>query len=76
MKIYHYTSIQTLALILHYKTMRFNRLDRVDDIEEAVYGSGPRNINMSQFHSRNDNFTSLLKSPMKFGEDYFACRHI
>lgn len=109
MKIYHYTSIQTLALILHYKTMRFNRLDRVDDVEEAAYGSGPYNINLSQYHfvscwtksneenlalwnmytrykgvriglesvpfktyKVNDKFTSLLKSPMKFGTDYFA----
>ena len=30
-KIYHYTSIETLALILKYKTIRFNRLDQVDD---------------------------------------------
>lgn len=40
MKIYHYTSIDTLALILSNRTMRFNRLDRVDDIEEALYSSG------------------------------------
>lgn len=31
MKIYHYTSIETLALILKHKTIRFNRLDRMDD---------------------------------------------
>lgn len=49
MKIYHYTSIQTLALILKSKKMRFNRLDRVDDIEESVYGSGPTNINLNQY---------------------------
>lgn len=41
MKIYHYTSIQTLALILKHKKIRFNRLDRVDDMEESIYGSGP-----------------------------------
>lgn len=40
MKIYHYTSIETLALILHNKTIRFNRLDGVDDVEEAAYASG------------------------------------
>ena len=34
-KIYHYTSIPTLALILNGKCIRFNRLDKVDDIEEA-----------------------------------------
>lgn len=31
MKLYHYTSIETLALILKHKTIRFSRLDRVDD---------------------------------------------
>lgn len=41
MKIYHYTSIQTLALILKSKKIRFNRLDLVDDLEESIYGSGP-----------------------------------
>lgn len=35
MRIYHYTNIDTLALILHNKTIRFNRLDKVDDIEEG-----------------------------------------
>lgn len=35
MKIYHYTSIETLALILKNKTIRFNRLDQVDDVEEV-----------------------------------------
>jgi hypothetical protein len=33
--IYHYTNIETLALILKNKTIRFNRLDRVDDISEG-----------------------------------------
>lgn len=50
MKIYHYTTIPTLALILHSKKMRFNRLDRVDDIEESAYGSGPLNIKLSKYH--------------------------
>jgi Protein of unknown function (DUF2971). len=35
MELYHYTSIESLALILKNRTIRFNRLDRVDDIEEA-----------------------------------------
>ena len=35
MKIYHYTNIETLALILKNKTIRFNRLDQVDDLEEG-----------------------------------------
>lgn len=34
-KIFHYTSIESLALILHYKSLRFTRLDRVDDVHEA-----------------------------------------
>lgn len=35
MRIYHYTNIETLALILKNKTIRFNRLDHVDDLEEG-----------------------------------------
>ncbi len=35
MKLYHYTNIETLALILKNKTIRFNRLDHVDDLEEG-----------------------------------------
>lgn len=35
MKLYHYTSIETLALIL--KTIRFSRLDRVDDPDEYAF---------------------------------------
>lgn len=33
MKIYHYTNIEALALILKNQTIRFNRLDKVDDID-------------------------------------------
>ncbi|HLR26829.1 MAG TPA: hypothetical protein VK112_13260 [Fodinibius sp.] len=33
--IYHYTDIDTLALILENKKIRFNRLDRVDDVSES-----------------------------------------
>lgn len=32
---YHYTNIDTLALILKYKTIRFNSLENVDDLEEV-----------------------------------------
>ena len=42
MKIYHYTSIETLALILQNKTLRFNNAKFVDDPNEAItkdYGS-------------------------------------
>jgi hypothetical protein len=34
MKIYHYTGIETLALILKTKRIRFSRFDTVDDSEE------------------------------------------
>ena len=34
-RIHHYTSIDTLALILASKKVRFNRTDRVDDITES-----------------------------------------
>ncbi len=42
MKIYHYTTIETLALILENKTLRFNNARHVDDLVEAItedYGS-------------------------------------
>ena len=39
MKIHHYTNIETLALILKYRTIRFNRLDQVDDLEEGTVES-------------------------------------
>lgn len=35
MKIYHYTSIENLALILKNKTLKFNSLSNVDDMEEG-----------------------------------------
>lgn len=50
MRIYHYTSIETLALILKNKTIRFNRLDKVDDLEESEYGLSHVNIKMGQYH--------------------------
>ena len=40
MKLYHYTTLETLALILKSKTIRFNRLDRVDDLEEIAISKG------------------------------------
>lgn len=47
MFLYHYTSIENLALILKNRTIRFNRLDRVDDIEESsVYEN---NIPMGKY---------------------------
>ena len=35
MLLHHYTSIHNLALILHFKTIRFRRMDLVDDLKEA-----------------------------------------
>lgn len=49
MRIYHYTSIQTLALILKSQKIRFNRLDRVDDMEESIYGSGPTQTKLGMY---------------------------
>lgn len=37
MKIYHYTSIENLALILKHKTIRFNRLDHMEDPCEKTF---------------------------------------
>ncbi len=38
--IFHYTSIDTLALILENRKIRFNRLDRVDDVRESQTACG------------------------------------
>ena len=35
MRIYQYTNIEALAYILKNRTIRFNRLDKVDDVEEG-----------------------------------------
>lgn len=34
--LYHYASLDTLALILHNRTIRFSRLDKVDDPQNSV----------------------------------------
>ena len=39
MKIHHYTSIETLEMILKNKSIKFNRLDQVDDKAEYKYDS-------------------------------------
>lgn len=44
--IYHYTSIENLALILNSQKIRFTRLDKVDDIEESTEY---KKINVSKF---------------------------
>lgn len=40
MKLYHYTSVDVLELILKNRTIKFNRLDQVDDLNEKEFTSG------------------------------------
>lgn len=40
MTLYHYTSIDSLACILKNQTIRFTRLDLLDDLEENIQSSG------------------------------------
>ena len=47
--IYHYTTIETLALILRHHTIRFSRLDKVDDIEESELMSGPAKVRLGNY---------------------------
>ena len=47
MRIYHYTSIDVLALILKNRTIRFTRLDNVDDPEE--YGFEIDGLNPAKY---------------------------
>lgn len=49
MKIYHYTKIETFGLILKNKTIRFNRLDQVDDPDEYIHGSGPYDTKLGPY---------------------------
>lgn len=46
MTIYHYTSIDSLAMILSSRSIKFNRLDKVDDMEEKAESS---NIKLWQY---------------------------
>lgn len=49
MKLYHYTSIKTLASILESQAIKFNRLDQVDDMEECGCTSGPTNTKLGKY---------------------------
>lgn len=49
--IHHYTNIDVLALILKNRTLRFNRLDQVDDPEESNFVSNGVNIGPYAFVS-------------------------
>lgn len=40
MKVYHYTTIDSLAMIMHSHSIKFNRLDKVDDMEERAQSNG------------------------------------
>lgn len=47
MRIYQYTNIEALAYILKNRTIRFNRLDRVDDVEKGnAESKGVNFVNM------------------------------
>ena len=35
-ELYHYTNIESLALILKNRTIRFNSLDKMDDLQETM----------------------------------------
>lgn len=55
--LYHYTSIETLALILKNKTICFNNLSNVDDLEEVStndMGNFGKYINVSCWTSDNE----------------------
>ena len=47
MRLYHYTTIDSLAQILKHHTLRFNRLDRVDDLEEGFIS--PAGVRIGQY---------------------------
>lgn len=48
MKLYHYTTLETLALILKYRTIRFNRIgNKLDDLEEGQ--THPTGVNIGQY---------------------------
>ena len=49
--IHHYTNIEALALILRNRTLRFNRLDQVDDPEESTFISNVVNLGIYTFVS-------------------------
>ena len=46
MRLYHYTTIEALAMILKTRTIRFSRLDCVDDMEELAVS---KNVRLGQY---------------------------
>ena len=51
MRLYHYTTLESLALILKNRTIKFNRLDYVDDVEEGNVRSAGVNLSKYMFVS-------------------------
>jgi len=48
--LYHYTSIENLALILENRSLRFSHADKINDLDEVVISDVPE-IKMSVFFS-------------------------
>lgn len=46
MRIYHYTTIDSLAMIMSSRSIKFNRLDKVDDMEERAES---KNVQLWQY---------------------------
>ena len=53
MRLYHYTSVDTLEKILKNKTIRFNNLSNVDDLEERSYSPYSKYIFVSCWTDRS-----------------------
>lgn len=49
--LYHYTSLSSLALILENRTIRFTRLDKLDDPQECRTAGSLRNVSKTRFAS-------------------------
>ena len=60
MRLYQYTSLESLAMILSKKQLRFTRLDKVDDMEEGNMISSGQNLSYNTFvscwtHTKEEN---------------------
>ena len=54
-RLYHYTTVESLALILKNRTLRLNPLDKMDDLQEAQSQSrqinvGPKSCDVSNLN--------------------------
>lgn len=73
-KLFHYTSLDTLALILKNKSIRFNSLSNVDDLEEAVDDDGKNignSVLVSCWTDMSDENIPLWKM---YSNDFCGCR--